>query len=741
MKPDKLRLTVFIISLVIVAAVVITAAVSSGNLRGNTLTIDDWKSEHAVYRNNGLSVDDELRDCGETRDFLWGPYQELKKGSYTAIIQYSAEEDQICRATSAETEAALFRASVGYLSSHQNTVLYQFEVSEDIKEFQLIFPYSGNGDFTVRSVSIVPNNNQIKRTACCILFAILLLNGIAAFPEMNAEKRQTILILMGITFLISLPLAARGIHNGFDLEIHYLRIEAIVQALRSGQFPARISSVTLYGLGYPFSIYYNDIFLYFPALLRILGFSVNTAYKLYAAAVSLLTVLLAYCSFSRIFKSRKTGLLLTLLYASAAYRLTNVYVRAAVGEYTAQAFLPLAALALYRIYSGERKSFRVIFTDSVLLTAGMSGILGSHILTAIMACFLILIVCLILWRRTLHRQVLLSLGLAVLFSAAVSLYFLVPFLDYYLNVPTDIKRIVDGGHIMIQQSGIYPGEFFAFFQNVIAEFAVRTQNNPGLPLMMILCYGIWVWFSHAGKNKAGLFILLSLLTLFLASDVFPWNALAYRFSFWNLLSQIQMPARFLIFTILFLCLLAGEIYPESCPEKSGLIIAAAAVLMTVWFGGNYFSYARYVNIFDSSGVKPVWTGTEYFLQGSNRKSLITDVQSEAMAAAEIRSRKSNRLELYCLTDDSADTHTVTAPVYNYKGYHVFDKNGIELPIINAKQNLIAFSLPDGYEGQVEIVFKDPAHWTAALIISAVSVLFLAGFCLTGISPNKGVKRG
>lgn len=103
MKHRRLQITVFILSLVIALACALSVVILSKNLPGNSLTIDDWKSEHAVFRNNGLSVDEELRDCGESADFLWGPYNELKKGSYTAIISYKADEDQICRATSAET--------------------------------------------------------------------------------------------------------------------------------------------------------------------------------------------------------------------------------------------------------------------------------------------------------------------------------------------------------------------------------------------------------------------------------------------------------------------------------------------------------------------------------------------------------------------------------------------------------------------------------------------------------------
>ena len=52
----------------------------------------------------------------------------------------------------------------------------------------------------------------------------------------------SVLMLAGIGVLASLPLGIRGIYSGHDVEVHFLRIEAVAQALRSGQFPARVSS-------------------------------------------------------------------------------------------------------------------------------------------------------------------------------------------------------------------------------------------------------------------------------------------------------------------------------------------------------------------------------------------------------------------------------------------------------------------------------------------------------------------
>lgn len=403
-------------------------------------TLADWRSRQAVKSNNGLSIDEELKNTGVSSVFLWGPYEPLKRGSYTANISYSADEDQVVAATASDEIADFISASKGTLSHHFHSLAYQFELTENVDEFQIYFYYSGSGEFTVHSISIVPNGNQLKRTAVVILAALAMLNLVPLLWERSVDEKKTILALAGITALISLPLWIFGIHNGDDLQVQFLRIEAILQALRSGQFPARISSITLFGLGYPFSIYENDLFLYFPALLRLTGFSVISAYKIYVSAVNLGTVLISYYSFKHIFKNRSIGLLLTLLYASSPFRMMSVYFRAAVGEYTGQTFLPLLALAVYRICFEKNGSFRKGFCNAFLMTAAMSGIIGSDLPSAITAGLMALLLCLICGRKSTLRITFLTFFCAVGLTLLVNLYFLVPFTDYSLRIPVKLPE-------------------------------------------------------------------------------------------------------------------------------------------------------------------------------------------------------------------------------------------------------------------------------------------------------------
>lgn len=136
-----------------------------------------------------------------------------------------------------------------------------------------------------------------------------------------------------------------------DLIFHLYRIDGLAEGLKSGQFPVRFQGTQLNGLMYPVSIMYGDLFLYFPAILRCMGLSVYTAYKAYMVVVNAFCAVTTYIVFRRMFQSRAIGVLASCLWTLSAYRLfTDTWLRSAVGEYTALAFLPMIIYGLYSLW-------------------------------------------------------------------------------------------------------------------------------------------------------------------------------------------------------------------------------------------------------------------------------------------------------------------------------------------------------------------------------------------------------
>ena len=155
-----------------------------------------------------------------------------------------------------------------------------------------------------------------------------------------------------IALLSCLPLfGAQFFVGSDDLAFHLVRIEGLAAGLFTGQFPVRLYPVFNQNFGYPLGIFYGDWLLYFPAILRIVGTPPLLAYQCNLAFINILTAGIAYLSFWGIFRRQHLAFLLAAFYCLANYRLMNLYFRAALGEYTAMAFLPWIAFALWRIYS------------------------------------------------------------------------------------------------------------------------------------------------------------------------------------------------------------------------------------------------------------------------------------------------------------------------------------------------------------------------------------------------------
>ena len=58
------------------------------------------------------------------------------------------------------------------------------------------------------------------------------------------------------------------------------------------------------------------------------------------------TAVITYLCMNGISKNRKIALLTCFAYCTASYRMVNIYVRAAVGEYSAMMFMPVVAYAV-----------------------------------------------------------------------------------------------------------------------------------------------------------------------------------------------------------------------------------------------------------------------------------------------------------------------------------------------------------------------------------------------------------
>lgn len=566
--------------------------------------------------------------------------------------------------------------------------------------------------------------------------------SIMSKKTMDISNRKThtmeVLLTLFAGLLASMPLLLKGI-DGIayqDLAFHLSRIEGLSEGIKAGRIPVMMQSVWLFGKGYPVSIFYGDLLLYVPALLRIAGVPVILTYKLYILFINLLTSFVFTKCAKAIFGDGIKAAFGAVLYLSASYRMVDIYVRNAAGEYTAFLFFPLVAYAVYRLFNDDLDDTKGYLKNSLLLAFAMTGLIETHLLSTVMTVFLLAIVCLFFAKKTFRKKTLLGFLLAVLETVLLNLYFFVPFLDYYTNVPVYIGKGGDHSQaLQIRQYGASIKQLFSFFSKLFGFNSYdpidRMQLTTGLPLMVVLIVAFVYFVVKKREYRTFVYGFMSLLCIWMSTSLFPWNTLEGYTHLFKFLSQVQFPWRYLAPAIFFISLLFVDIvtYPgiKTKINFSGIlegITLCLAVVMTVVFTISYAGGYTSVNYKSYEEVDSGYIGACEYLKNNVSLSELTYVpQNENFETCDIIKSKDNSVEYYVKNGDCDNNLEVDK--LNYKGYVAVTDKGEHLEIFDGYNDLITVVVPAGYEGNIKVSFKQPVSWVVAEIISLLSaILFL-----------------
>ncbi|MDY6341247.1 MAG: hypothetical protein SPL54_03145 [Lachnospiraceae bacterium] len=460
---------------------------------------------------SGIYLDNSLMDDGQKELAVKTPLLPLSPGAYRVDVVYSTGDSGNYLSVQSG-ERYLSTADKAYIilpAGADRTESVTIRTFFSMEDLSISVHYPGNGYLFVSGVTVtrIPGFPWPFLVCGIELFAVLhiLLFLWQRYGECGGGKRKILAFLLGLSVAVSLPIFSVYLGTGDDLEYHLLRIDALAAGLRDGQFPVRVSSYWNNGYGYGSSLYYCDFFLLFPALLRIGGLSAQSAYKQYLFAINFLTAALCWYSFRKI-GSRRSAALGTILYTFLPYRILCLYRRAAVGEYTAMAFLPLAAAGIYQIYTSRplpqgsrlKREIRVILPAAL----GFCGLILSHIITTFFAVIAVIIVLLIRIRKTLKPAVLKRLAGTIVLTFALCAWFAIPFADSMRNdigtmQETQEKASIEGyGTYISQLMDLFPS---AAGGNVSTEDepAARQNGTPDIVYSAgVALYGTVLWIAY-----------------------------------------------------------------------------------------------------------------------------------------------------------------------------------------------------------------------------------------------------
>lgn len=617
-----------------------------------------------------------------------------------------------------------------------------------IEDFTVNIYYTGEVTVAIQSISLVESlAYRMVRCLLWVVFFVLIDIFYLCFFKRGidvADKKRSALFVAMLVFACY-PLISNMNFLGHDYTFHLARLMSVAQELSYGQFPVRMMTEMLNGYGYANSLFYCDVFLYFPAFLYNCTVPLYQCYQIYVVCVTVATAFIAQYSFHKIIRSKTIALVGTVLYLISSYRICCIYLRAAVGEYTAMTFLPLVAAGMYVIYTEEKPRFK----EWILLSLGMTGVLLSHVLTTEMVVLFLVLFCVILLKKTLRKQRLIALIKATVTTIGLTAWFVVPFL---LSIDSSIEAFAQDGISKIQTKGIYFMQLFSVFTTAsgLSVYSGAKSEMPlslGLALVVGLGLAVYCWIyrevwlaskckeSNTLYAKMAISVGLGLVACLLTTTIFPWDSLSAWVgeSVASILVMVQFPWRYLSIAVTFVVLstLFALALLRAHARAVYQIAVAALLISVVLVNGLYYKDALNASTTDSTLIgdatlqMEVASG-EYRIASTSHAPLYESTIIIETDDVEVLDYQVMQGDKYLTVNNTADeVQWVVFPVQNYANYHVYDTATMqEYEVWNGENNNVAVDLPAGYSGTLVLMYKSPLLWHVAELVSLVTLLFV-----------------
>ena len=683
----------------------------------------------------------------------------LERGSYQVTMDYDLTVDAVRITPLYEASYGPDDAETILLTKEFKEKTFELLLPDQVNEFSFQLPELENADDLVIHSITMERTNQSERVrffvVLCIFCAVdvlFYLGRKGRFGAWSVEKRGSVLCIGLIVLFACVPLMTNYLLSGQDLTFHLMRIEGLAEGLKQGQFPVKMQPVWLNDYGYPVSILYGDLLLYIPAVLRIIGFSLQASYKIYLVMIQIITAINTYLCCKEIAEDRKLGVVGCFLYVFATNRMTNIYYRAAVGEYTALAFLPLVFLGLFYLLGEKERTKAEQKKVFFLLVMGYTFMLESHMLSFNIAIVFSIIYCLFHFKKFLQNFW--FLVKTALITIGLNLGFLVPMADYMISHDMKVKFASQIENM--QEHGLFLSQLFQMFRfpvslsgNVMNGVGGDMAIGIGLAYMLMLALFVWELCCCFWKKKKGLanegmiqtesvrIFVIFLLCLVMSCYFFPWHAIGKIPVLGSILTPYQFAWRFIgIATFLGVIL---TMYALKALEKltdRTIKVAAIVVLGTLTLIGSQYLMDNKVS--DSTARTKVTSSASIYTAGAVANGEYLFVENSAMAiidqqpvpvdetAVSIISyeKKNSRISMEGenLTDE---VQQVKVSFLDYKGFVATDKTtGEKLDTTCDERHILTVLLPAGYQGTVQVCFRQPWYWRVAEIVSLAVLIAL-----------------
>lgn len=493
-------------------------------------------------------------------------------------------------------------------------------------------------------------------------------------------KKLYITLSLIVLFAACMPLFTVNCIGGHDIIYHLLRIESLKEGILQGRPFLRINMLFFGGMGYASSLFYPDLLLYFPAALRALGAGIDLSYHLFIALCLILGFLSSFYCARRISGIDYAGLITAVIFTLYQYHIDDIYIRSAVGEFTAVIFVPFVIAGLYDFLFCEYKSPWLLFV-------GMTGVLLCHTITTVICAGLCLASVIADIRGLIKKpRKLLRLFLTAVLSLAVTSFYWLPVLEMFATGAFSHEAVFDVAYEAVKLWQIFDDGY----------------NHMGIAVFLLLLPGLII---KSRDRFADMCAIAGIIITLCATSIFPWERLA------GVLGFMQFPWRFFVVTGPLLAFAAGIYFLRLSEELDGgiagdglisrimLLMVTAVMLVSAVsaIAGDseeYYSYSDdyFAYIPHTADV----IGGEWLPSAVEDRESLTEHTGEAVTdTGELIAILRNKNGL-TVNDIPSGADHIDVPFIYYKGYTASDtETGESLPVTG-----------DGANGRVRVHLSD-----------------------------------
>ncbi|MBO7702902.1 MAG: hypothetical protein J6S26_00545 [Solobacterium sp.] len=548
------------------------------------------------------------------------------------------------------------------------------------------------------------------------------------------EKHRHLFYLLSaavLTVLFCIPYLAKDfLAVEHDTFFHLSRIEGLAESISRGVWFPKIYPYKNGGFGYGSPMFYCDLLLVPSALLYLSGISLCAVYRILILVLTFFTALSMMYLAEEISGKPGVSVLVSAAFLFSNYRITNVYVRGALGEVTGLLFLTVLLKGLYDLFERKKSgAWKTIFF-------GLAGLVFSHNLTFLFGVVLVIVFALFCFRRDSNMA-------SPLFRAAgcaflVSAWFTLPMieqlsaqnliLNYYASSSDLAGSALPLWKYFVNET------VFGYGSNDLPRNLQMTLN-PGIFLSLIPLSVFYLWIrKHDVPRFVKVSLVLGYLFLILPWDGIPWDHL-------SVLSILQFPWRLLTPSIVLLSIGAayglGQL-PERWKYLVPLLFLAVSLegvyhvlpAMERTFG--ITSETAYEAFLDGSLIDPYYSasyvrtelaGGEYLPSGSVDfrvfEYALHDRSGNVLPASMVKDGTSLTVSLSDLPEDGM----IEVPLTWYPGYACEAEDGTPLAVASSSRHLAEAVLPSG--GTYRIFYRGTAlqHLSAWISLLSLPLVF------------------